>query len=178
MNFTYIDNLDAVERGLDYDTFASAFVGISLYVGAEKDTDGDGVDDDKDICPSTPLGLEVDEFGCPAENLPMSPTTIFGDGNFISDTLSIIEDQGEDISNEKLLSTKFFTDGKLHCFQLSLFKDKNVADKEVKNLILDGHNAFVIEAYPFNNNQVWYRVIIGYFDTFEKARVYKESYFR
>ncbi|NNG26797.1 MAG: SPOR domain-containing protein [Ignavibacteriaceae bacterium] len=107
----------------------------------------------------------------------MSPTTKFEDGNFISDTLSIIKDQGENISNEKLLSTIFFTDGKLHCFQLSLFKDKNDADTELKNLILDGHSAFVIEANPFNNNQVWYRVIIGYFDTFEKARAYKESYF-
>ena len=74
----------------------------------------------------------------------MSPTTIFEDGNFISDTSSIIKDQGENISNEKFLSTKFFTDGKLHCFQLSLFKERNVADKEVKNLILDGHSAFVI----------------------------------
>ncbi len=178
INFTYIDNLDAVERGLDYDAFASAFVGISLYVGAEKDSDGDGVDDDKDVCPATPIGLKVDEFGCPLDNLPLSPTTIFENGNFIPDTSSIIEDWEGDISNEELLSIKFFTDGKLHCFQLSLFKDKNVADKEVKNLILDGHSALVVEAYPFNDNQVWYRVIIGYFDTHEKARAYKDSYFR
>ena len=42
MNFTYVDNLDGLEKGLDNDVFASAFVGISLYVGAEKDSDGDG----------------------------------------------------------------------------------------------------------------------------------------
>ena len=178
MNFTYIDNLDAVEKGSNNDVFASAFVGISLYVREEKDSDGDGVDDDKDICPSTPLGLEVDEFGCPKENPPMSATTIFEESNFIPDTLLIIEDQGEGISNDKILSTKFFTDGKLHCFQLSLFKDKNVADKEAKNLSLDGHNAIVIEAYPFKNNQVWYRLIIGYFNTFEEARAYKKQYFK
>ena len=177
MNFTYIDNLDGVEKGLSYDVFASAFVGISLYVGAEKDSDGDGVEDSDDICPATPLGLEVDEFGCPAENPPMSPTTIFEDGNFISDTLLIVEDQENDISNDKLPSIMFFTDGKLHCFQLSLFKDKNVANKEVKNLSLDSHNAFVIEAYPFNNNLVWYRVIIGYFNSFEEVKTYKEKYF-
>jgi len=178
MNFTWIDNLDAVERSLDYDLFASAFVGISLYVGAKKDSDEDGVDDDKDICSDTPLGLEVDEFGCPEENPSMSPTTKFENSNFTQDTLSITKDQGDDISNEKLLHTIFFTDGKLHCFQLSLFNDKNAADKEVENLILDGHSAFVIETYPFNNNQVWFKVIIGYFDTFEKARTYKESYFK
>ena len=31
------------------------------------DSDGDGVRDDADDCPDTPLGTEVDEFGCPIE---------------------------------------------------------------------------------------------------------------
>ena len=31
---------------------------------SQKDTDNDGVTDDKDLCPATPEGEEVDEFGC------------------------------------------------------------------------------------------------------------------
>ena len=31
----------------------------------EKDSDGDGVPDSIDRCPGTPVGTEVDEFGCP-----------------------------------------------------------------------------------------------------------------
>lgn len=37
---------------------------------AETDTDGDGVPDTTDQCPSTPSGLTVDADGCPAVNLP------------------------------------------------------------------------------------------------------------
>jgi len=33
----------------------------------KKDTDGDGVIDDKDKCPTTPAGVDVDEDGCPVE---------------------------------------------------------------------------------------------------------------
>lgn len=30
-----------------------------------RDSDGDGVPDEKDRCPNTPAGMRVDEFGCP-----------------------------------------------------------------------------------------------------------------
>jgi OOP family OmpA-OmpF porin len=30
-----------------------------------RDSDGDGVPDDKDRCPNTPAGMRVDQFGCP-----------------------------------------------------------------------------------------------------------------
>ncbi len=46
--------------------FATA--GVQLALGLNnKDTDGDGVSDRKDQCPSTPLGAWVDEVGCPAD---------------------------------------------------------------------------------------------------------------
>ncbi|MCV6637780.1 OmpA family protein [Candidatus Albibeggiatoa sp. nov. NOAA] len=32
------------------------------------DSDGDGVNDDKDECPNTPKGVEVDEKGCPVDS--------------------------------------------------------------------------------------------------------------
>ena len=42
------------------------------------DSDGDGVYDDKDRCPDTPIGVEVDEYGCPK----VSNTDSDGDGVF------------------------------------------------------------------------------------------------
>ncbi|CAN5336288.1 hypothetical protein BH18GEM1_BH18GEM1_19850 [soil metagenome] len=46
--------------------------GISFFFGGgpsepppPEDTDGDGVYDDRDQCPNTPLGTQVDSFGCP-----------------------------------------------------------------------------------------------------------------
>jgi len=238
MNFTWIDNLDGVDRGLDNDLFASAFVGISLYVGGEKDSDGDGVEDDKDICPATPLGLNVNEFGCSIDsdsdgvpddldkckNTPKNilidedgcPIDSDNDGvpdyldkcpnssqNVLVDENGCIEKQnaigadsttnqdknhlekneslivkGYDLSNEKLLEGLFYTDGELYCFLLGSFRDKNNAEKELKDLILDGHNAFLIEASPFNNNLVRYRVRIGYFNSLEEAKTYKGKYFK
>ena len=238
LNLTNTDFLDDIEKGLHYDAFSTAFVGISLYVGAEKDSDGDGVENNKDVCPATPLGLEVDEFGCPIDsdldgvpdyldrcnNTPRNiiidetgcPTDLDNDGipnyldkcpntpqNVLVDengcpekniaiaadvTINqnqklpkeeeILTERSYDGLNEKQISDMFFTDGELFCFQVSSFRDKNFADKEVKNLILNGHKAFVIEAYPFNNSQVWYRVRIGYFKTLEEAKLYKVKNFK
>ncbi len=238
INFTNTDYLDDIEKGLNTDAFVTAFVGISLYVGAEKDSDGDGVEDNKDICPATPMGLEVDEFGCPIDSdsdgvpdyldnctntprnilidetgcpidldkdgvpdyldkCPNTPQNVSVDDNGCAEGQNAISAdvttnqnkkfqeqneilivQGYDELNEKSLADRFYTDGKLYCFLLSSFRDKNFADEEAKNLILDGHNAFVIEAYPYNNYQVWYRVRIGYFNTLEDAKAYKEKYFK
>jgi len=36
--------------------------------GGIKDADGDGVPDDRDQCPDTPKGVEVDEVGCPLDS--------------------------------------------------------------------------------------------------------------
>jgi hypothetical protein len=238
LNFTNTDYLDDIEKGLNNDAFATAFVGVSLYVGAEKDSDEDGVEDNKDVCPATPMGLEVDEFGCPIDsdldgvpdyvdkcnntpgNILIDETgcPIDSDKDGVPDYLdkcpntaqNVLVDeygcaegqnaigadtttnqnkkfqeqneililQGYDELNEKRLADRFYTDGKLYCFLLSSFRDKNYADNEAKNLILDGHNAFVIEAYPYNNYQLWYRVRIGYFNTLEDAKAYKEEYFK
>jgi hypothetical protein len=238
LNFTNTDYLDDIVKGSNNDAFATAFVGISLYVGAEKDNDGDGVEDNKDVCPDTPTGLEVGDFGCPIDSdsdgvpdyldkcnntpwnilidetgcpidsdndgvtdyfdkCPYTPQNVLVDENGCPERLiaigadittnlnknlteqnEILIVHGYDGLNEKQVADMFFTDGELYCFQVSSFRDKNVADKEVKNLILDGHNAFVIEAYPFNKYQVWYRVRIGYFNTLAEAKVYKEEYFK
>jgi outer membrane protein OmpA-like peptidoglycan-associated protein len=47
------------------DVFVSGLAGFSIYFGGLKDTDLDGVPDRYDLCPNTPPGVKVDEFGCP-----------------------------------------------------------------------------------------------------------------
>ncbi len=71
MDYVPMDNLDdldnAVTNGSDKDIFFTSRAGISFYFGGIKDTDGDGVRDENDMCPDTPPAVMVDEFGCPAD---------------------------------------------------------------------------------------------------------------
>jgi outer membrane protein OmpA-like peptidoglycan-associated protein/outer membrane protein W len=62
------DNLDAKIQGDHNDWIGSVTLGLSFYFGREKDSDGDGVYDSKDMCPNTPIGVMVDEFGCPLDS--------------------------------------------------------------------------------------------------------------
>lgn len=50
-----------------------------------EDTDKDGVTDDKDLCPNTGVGVEVDETGCEVEEEP--PAVVDTDGDGVPDTL-------------------------------------------------------------------------------------------
>ena len=65
------DKLDIVGTGageLDLPTgIVEGFLGVTYYVGAKKDTDKDGVTDDLDQCPDTPIGAVVDASGCPLD---------------------------------------------------------------------------------------------------------------
>ncbi len=62
------DDIDGQIRGKHNDWVGTATLGLSYYIGKGKDTDGDGVDDSKDMCPDTPVGVQVDEFGCPLDS--------------------------------------------------------------------------------------------------------------
>ena len=42
-------------------------VNVTYYIGGGKDTDKDGVNDDMDMCPDTPIGAMVDMNGCPLD---------------------------------------------------------------------------------------------------------------
>ncbi|MGB5289809.1 MAG: OmpA family protein, partial [Ignavibacteriaceae bacterium] len=67
INYINMDNLDDVVIGTDNDIFFNAFGGITIFFSGTKDSDGDGVADDDDLCPITPNGVIVDQFGCPVD---------------------------------------------------------------------------------------------------------------
>lgn len=62
------DKLDAHARGENRDWVGSVTLGVSYYIGRQTDDDGDGVSNSKDMCPGTPAGVTVDEFGCPVDS--------------------------------------------------------------------------------------------------------------
>lgn len=81
------DKLDGLVREFsDKDVFYTFGMGISYSFIGEKDSDGDGVLDSRDLCPDTPLGVKVDEFGCPIDSdgdgvpdyLDLCPNTPYG----------------------------------------------------------------------------------------------------
>jgi cell division septation protein DedD len=71
--------------------------------------------------------------------------------------------------NEKEISTAIFTDGNQFCIQISSWKNKAQAEKEVKSLQNKGYNAFVVSAKPKNRNDIWHRVRVGFFDLLKDA---------
>ncbi len=62
------DYLDDKQIGTSNDMFYYAAAGFSFSFFTEFDHDGDGVVDSKDMCPNTPQGVKVDEFGCPIDS--------------------------------------------------------------------------------------------------------------
>ncbi len=68
-----------------------------------------------------------------------------------------------------------FTDGKLYLFQVSAWQSKPDAENAVRKLKNRGHNAFITEAYIPQKGGTWYRVRIGYFNSYNEARNYQTS---
>ncbi|HMU42338.1 MAG TPA: OmpA family protein [Ignavibacteriaceae bacterium] len=61
------DFLDDIASGKSNDLFFTLSAGLSYAFFTQNDIDNDGVVDSKDICPNTPAGVKVDEFGCPLD---------------------------------------------------------------------------------------------------------------
>lgn len=68
VNYINSDLLDGYQLGTDKDIYFHALAGLTFYFGGIKDTDGDGVRDEYDLCPDTPPFVIVDEFGCPVDS--------------------------------------------------------------------------------------------------------------
>ncbi len=49
------------------DFYATALIGVSFSLSGQKDSDGDGIPDSRDLCPNTPYGVLIDENGCPSD---------------------------------------------------------------------------------------------------------------
>jgi OmpA-OmpF porin, OOP family len=64
----YIHSIDVLRNGINVkDKFLKATIGVEFDFGKAKDTDMDGVSDNKDKCPDTPAGVAVDANGCPLD---------------------------------------------------------------------------------------------------------------
>ncbi|MDO9633662.1 MAG: OmpA family protein [Paludibacter sp.] len=50
------------------DAFGEHIVSLVFSIGKAKDTDRDGIADKYDLCPKTPLKVEVDKNGCPVDS--------------------------------------------------------------------------------------------------------------
>ena len=64
--FTNNDARDGALAGED-DDFLFHTAGLTFNFGDTKDTDNDGVSDQRDKCPDTPAGAAVDKNGCPLD---------------------------------------------------------------------------------------------------------------
>ncbi|MEO8233732.1 MAG: OmpA family protein [Ignavibacteriota bacterium] len=65
---TSTDYLEDISASTNNDTYLTGMIGISYAFSGSFDSDGDGIPDSKDICPNTPFGVSVDEFGCPIDS--------------------------------------------------------------------------------------------------------------
>lgn len=157
MNFANTDYIDDIKAGYNNDAFINVFAGISFYLGKSIDQDNDGVEDQSDLCPNTPEGAKVDEFGC--SEIDLKPSNV-----------------AYETSRDNFLSDGIFSDGNLFCFQVDKFRGITNA-KELQAKL----NAFGYEADIFEmniGNLIWHSVRIGYFNSFDRAKFYKEDFFK
>jgi outer membrane protein OmpA-like peptidoglycan-associated protein len=66
--YNFNDNLDDIERGKKDDIFYVGYLGLIYTINARKDSDHDGIEDSRDLCPDTPAKVNVDGNGCPVDS--------------------------------------------------------------------------------------------------------------
>ena len=90
----------------------------------------------------------------------------------INETINIQElPQNEyDSTIEKALKNAIFTDGSLYCFQVSSWKTKAYADRELNKLISEGYSAFLVSVKPKHKRSIWHRVRVGYFNSLQETQ--------
>jgi cell division septation protein DedD len=91
-----------------------------------------------------------------------------------SEAPKAISSTGYDFSKETNPSGVIFSDGKSFCFQVSSWKLKSQAEKELARLQKAGHNAFIQEANLAGKGK-WYRVRVGFFNSLQDAAAYRKK---
>lgn len=84
------------------------------------------------------------------------------------------DEENYNFNSERLVYKTIFTDGKKFCLQISSWKEKWKAEREVNKLKNMGHNAFIVKV-NIPGKGIWYRVRIGYFLTLEEAEKYNNK---
>ena len=156
-NFSNTDYLDDIKAGYNNDAFFSFFTGISFYFGKESDSDNDGVADDFDLCPDTPEGAQVDEYGCSLSDVKSQ--------EIVYDSLK-----------DHFISDGIFTDGNLYFIQIDVFKNINSAQEMQHKIITLGYKADIFTVKIGGGD--WYSVRIGYFNSFDDAKNYRDNFFK
>lgn len=157
LNFVNTDYFDDIKAGKNNDAFITFSAGISFYIGKNTDKDNDGIDDKYDLCPDTPAGANVDEFGC--SEFDLNPENI---------TYNILSDS--------FISNSIYSDGNLFCFEVDKFRGLEIAKELQVKIATLGYQAEIFKISI--GNIIWYSVRIGYFKTFEKSNLYRENFFK
>lgn len=91
-----------------------------------------------------------------------------------TETPKVVSSTGYDASKETNPSGVIFSDGNSFCFQVSSWKLRSQAEKEVARLQKAGHNAFIQEASVAGKGK-WFRVRIGFFNSLQEATAYRKK---
>ncbi|HSD63497.1 MAG TPA: SPOR domain-containing protein [Ignavibacteriaceae bacterium] len=183
---TMTDYLDGLSIGNYNDAFYYGMVGISVSFSGDEDSDDDGIPDSFDACPDTPPGIKVNSHGCPPDadndgipdykdkcaDTPRG-TPVDSNGCSVLPDYSQIEKYNS--QNEYAASKMVYTDGRIYVIQISAWRTRREAEAEAEKFRKLGYNAFVDDNLKDKWNATWYRVRIGYFDTFFEAQTLAEK---
>jgi OOP family OmpA-OmpF porin len=79
-------------------------------------------------------------------------------------------------ARDRHVGSMVFTDGRSYTYQLASFRSYQRADRELRRLISNGYDAFIIEVRNLPGLPgTWYRVRVGYFDSIAKAKRHRDS---
>ncbi|MCF6268370.1 MAG: SPOR domain-containing protein [Melioribacteraceae bacterium] len=146
---------------------SSARMELAVIKASEKGTDA--VDLTKESWTDIPIIEERLEI---TEKPTIVSVTAAKEFNKIYDSINIQEPVRSEYNsnNERALKNAIFTDGNLYCFQVSSWKTKAYADRELNKLLSDGYNAFIISVKPKHKRSIWHRVRVGYFNSLKEVK--------
>jgi OOP family OmpA-OmpF porin len=78
------------------------------------------------------------------------------------------------VTAERNVGQMIFTDGYLYCVQVSSWRARAKAESEAMRLESEGYNSFIVIADLPELDGTWYRVRVGYFNTFDEANRVRE----